>query len=75
MVSTARAGAVSVVDKAGRDLMRLLDRRDWPAIYEGKQLVWPSTCDIHPKYQALRPPALEESRLQLRGNLFTEERD
>jgi hypothetical protein len=50
--STARVGAESVTDKYGRSL-------PCPALFDNKGLVLPSSCDLHPKYQALRPPRSE----------------
>ena len=54
VISTARVGAVSVVDKAGRPVPL------YAAITMGKRLVVVSDCPIHPKYQALRPPRSEK---------------
>ena len=55
--STARVGAVSVKDKLGRELLEPLALlATGAAIFAGKRLVFASTCELHPKYQALRPP-------------------
>jgi hypothetical protein len=61
--STAHVGAVSVVDKYGNRM--LVSRRNpspyfMPAVFNGKRLVLQSTCELHPKYQALRPPRSEK---------------
>lgn len=64
MISTAHIGAVSVTDKYGN--RRIVPRRgiSYPepgwAVFEGKRLVFPSDCPVHPKYQALRPPRSEK---------------